>query len=95
MLKLNAVITRLQRLQEILNLIKIFGLKPRNKANTSSYYRKYRILSVQENSLIFLQTINFVKISKHIQVDKVLQWEHAKQKLLKHIQVYLCLFWNN
>ena len=47
-------------------LVKTFGLKPTNKSNTSSYYRKYGISSIHENSLIFLQIINFVKISKHI-----------------------------
>ena len=44
---------------------------------------------------MFLQTINFVKVSKHIQVDKGLQWEHTKQKLFRQIKVYLRLFWNN
>ena len=43
-------------------LVKIFSLKPRNKSNTSSYYRRNQILFLQENSLTFLQTINFVKI---------------------------------
>ena len=44
---------------------------------------------------MFLQTINFVKISKDIQVDKGLQWEHTKQKLFRQIKVYSRLFWNN
>ena len=41
-------------------LVKIFILK--QKTNTSSYYRKIEILSLQKNSVIFLQTIHFVEI---------------------------------
>ena len=33
--------------------------KTKNKSNTSSYYGKNQILSLQENSLVILQTINF------------------------------------
>ena len=33
-------------------LLKIFSLKEKNNSNTSSYYRKNLILSLQENSLI-------------------------------------------
>ena len=38
------------------NLVKIFSLK-KNKRNTSSYSTKNQILSLQENSLLFLQAI--------------------------------------
>ena len=41
-------------------LVKMFILK--QKTNTSSYYRKIEILPLQENSVIFLQTIHFVEI---------------------------------
>ena len=42
------------------------GALKKKKSSTSSCYRKIRILSLQENSLMFLQTIkNFVEISNH------------------------------
>ena len=34
--------------------VKIFSLKQRTKTNTSSYYRKNHIFTLQENSLWFL-----------------------------------------
>ena len=42
---------------------KIFSLKPKNILNTFRSYRKNHILSLQENSLMFLQTINIFEIS--------------------------------
>ena len=36
-------------------LVKIFSLKQKTKSDTFSYYRKYHIFTLQENSLWFFQ----------------------------------------
>ena len=44
---------------------------------------KVKFLSLQENSIMSLQTKIFVEISN--QVDKGLQWGHVKQKIFRQI----------
>ena len=51
-----------QRQQEILNLTYI-NISLKIVPNTFTYYRKNPFLFLQENSLTFLQTINFAEIS--------------------------------
>ena len=56
---------------EILH-VKIFSLKQKIKSDSSSYYRKSQIFSLQEISLWFL-------------FDKGLQWVNVKQRIFRKI----------
>ena len=47
-------------------LVRVFSLRQKNKPNTSCSYRKNQILSLQENSLVFLQITNFIEISNYM-----------------------------
>ena len=52
--------------------VKIFSLKQKIKSDSSSYYRKSQIFSLQEISLWFL-------------FDKGLQWVNVKQRIFRKI----------
>ena len=55
-----------ERLEHIRNICsKNIHSKTKNKSDLSSYQRKNQIFSLQENSLMFFQTINIVDIGKH------------------------------
>ena len=62
-------------------VLKVFSPKQKNKSNTASFYRKNQILSFQESSIMFLQTITFVEISK----TKAIQTDLGK---FTHILAY-------
>ena len=76
-------------------LVKIFSLKPKNKSNTFHSYRKNQILFLQENSAMFIQTINFVEIS--ITTRSTGRFRHIQEysHIFRHILTYSGIFRKN
>ena len=76
-------------------LVKIFSIKQKNKSNTSSYYRKNQLFSLQEKSLAFLlqTTYNFqfcINIEISNQTFKLTRDYNGEIKLkpFMHISAY-------